>query len=139
MGLNPRRRAREVVIDAIPELAASTYCEAQRSLRIIIEDTEQRAQSGSRRRQVTAYPVQNQQCVVAISARRNVVHRHTTSRLIVRVPVQSECSRHAISIQFNIVIELRECDSAQVGRVAARKLDELVADQEVKPSRPSIS
>src|SRR5262245_18422070 len=84
MSLNPRRRPREVVIDALSELAdICRGSEAQGCLCVIVEDPEQRSNICSRRRQVTADTVQDQQRVVAVSASRDVVHSHYASRAII--------------------------------------------------------
>src|SRR5262245_9862776 len=142
MRLNPRRRAREAVIDALPELAASRGCEAQWSLRVIVEDPEHATQIGSRRRQIAAYSIQDQQRVVAVSARLDVVRGHHTRRAIIAAgeneAVEEDGGQRAVSGEDVGGSELREGDGAEVGRVATRKLDVLVSNQGVELSRDAV-
>src|SRR5262249_25039780 len=116
----------------------------QWSLRIIIEDSEQRTNNERGRRQVAADRVQDQQRVVAVGASRDVVHSHHARRTIItgcssRITVEVELRQNVVwSNDLKSVIELRECDGAEVGPLAARKLDVLIADQEVEPDRETI-
>src|SRR5262249_33874023 len=95
-------------------------------------------------RQVAANRVQDQQRVVAISASRDVVHSHYTRRAIItgrssRITVEVELSQNVVGRNdLNSVIELREGDGAEISPMASRKLDELIADQEVETDRETV-
>src|SRR5262249_40375666 len=131
-----RGRAREAVIDALPELAVRRGREAQWSLRVIVEDPEQGTYNKRRCRQVAADGVQDQQRVVAVSASRDVVRGHHTRRAIIHEPVQVELSKNVVGRNEEArVIALREGAAPEVGTVATRKLAVLVSDQEVDPDR----
>src|SRR5262249_17920039 len=117
--------------------AAAREAVARRVLRVIVENAEETAYGTATRHEIAARPIDYEKSAVPIGCRWDAVHCESPRQFVVADTIEEDrCSAAAI-VKKNEQWQDRYTDRlrAEIGRVAGREFDVLIADQPIKGDR----